>query len=135
VLNDSSPAHIRRMQPAERRSLISWSLAAVAAIVTAFALVAHGLSRQGLVACFNEIARNAFSNMPKNKPAIGPMITQPIERPSILSTQVRPTLPYVGVNRTPLQKQKPTMAEAVRAAKAEITRRESLRKQRQALKE
>jgi hypothetical protein len=73
--------------------------------------------------------------MPKNKPAIGPMITQPIERPSILSTQVRPTLPYVGVNRTPLQKQKPTMAEAVRAAKAEITRRESLRKQRQALKE
>jgi hypothetical protein len=39
------------------------------------------------------------------------------------------------VNRTPLQKQKPTMAEAVRAAKAEITRRESLRKQRQALKE
>jgi len=70
VLNDSSPAHIRRMQPEDRRSLISWSLAAVAAIVTAFALVTHGLSRQGLVACLNEIARNAFANMPKNKPAI-----------------------------------------------------------------
>jgi hypothetical protein len=70
--------------------------------------------------------------MAKNKPAIGPMITQPIERPSILPTQVRPT--HVGVNKTLLPKQKPTMAEAVRAAKAEITRRESLRKQRQALK-
>jgi hypothetical protein len=72
--------------------------------------------------------------MPKNKPATGPMITQPIGRPSILFTQVRPTLPTVGVNKTLLPKQKPTMAEALRAAKAEITRRESLRKQRQALK-
>jgi hypothetical protein len=72
--------------------------------------------------------------MPKNKPAIGPMITQPIERPSISPTQVRPRLPHVGVNKTLLPKQKPTMAEVVRAAKAEITRRESLRKQRQALK-
>jgi hypothetical protein len=72
--------------------------------------------------------------MSKNKPAIGPMITQPIERPSILPTQVQPRLPHVGVNKTPLPKQNPTMAEAVRAAKAEITRRESLRKQRQALK-
>jgi hypothetical protein len=72
--------------------------------------------------------------MPKNKSATGPMIMQPIERPSILPTQVRPTLPAVGVNKAPLPKQKPTTAEAVRAAKAEITRRESLRKQRQALK-
>jgi hypothetical protein len=72
--------------------------------------------------------------MPKNKSAIGPMITQPIERPSILPTQVRPRLPHVGANKTLLPKQKPTMAEAVRATKAEITRRESLRKQRQALK-
>jgi hypothetical protein len=72
--------------------------------------------------------------MPKNKPAIGPMITQPIERPSILLTQVRPRLPHVGANKTLLPKQKPTIVEAVRAAKAEITRRESLRKQRQALK-
>jgi hypothetical protein len=38
------------------------------------------------------------------------------------------------VNKTLLPKQNPTMAEVVRAAKAEITRRESLRKQRQALK-
>jgi hypothetical protein len=77
---------------------------------------------------------NAFSSIPKNKPATGPMKTQPIERPSILSTQVRPTLPAVGVNRTPLAKQQPTRAEAVRAAMAEITRRESLRKQRLAMK-
>ena len=52
------------------------------------------------------------------------MKTQPIERLSILPTQVRPTLPAVGVNRTPLPKQRSTRAEAVRAAKAEITRRE-----------
>jgi len=59
----------------------------------------------------NEIARNA--DMPKNKPAIGPMVTQPIERPAISPTQVRPRLPHVGVNKTLLPKQKPTIAEAV----------------------
>jgi hypothetical protein len=37
--------------------------------------------------------------MPKNKPAIGPMITQPIERLSVLPTQVRPRLPHVGFGR------------------------------------
>jgi hypothetical protein len=110
-------------------------LYAITSVVPAWAKTKQNICRQQrLVGCLNEIAGNAFSIMPKNKSATGPMIMQPIERPSILPTQVRPTLPAVGVNKAPLPKQKPTTAEAVRAAKAEITRRESLRKQRQALK-
>jgi hypothetical protein len=75
-----------------------------------------------------------ISSMPKNKPATGPMTTQPIGRPSILPTQLQPTRPTARVDKTPQPKQNPTRAEAVRAAKAEITRRESLRKQRLAMK-
>jgi hypothetical protein len=44
-------------------------------------------------------------------------------------------MPTVGMmKKAPQPKQKPTPTEALRAATAEITRRESLRKQRQALK-
>jgi hypothetical protein len=43
VLNDPVPTRIRRIEPEEKRILISWSSAAAAAVVTAFALanVAH----------------------------------------------------------------------------------------------
>jgi hypothetical protein len=72
--------------------------------------------------------------MPQDKPTIGPMRTQPLERASIMPSQVLPT-PTVGrVKKTAQPKQKPTRTEAVRAAKARITRRGSLRKQREALK-
>jgi hypothetical protein len=74
--------------------------------------------------------------MPKGKPTpIGPMRTQPIERGSIMPTQVLPLMPTVGKQRkTPQPKKPPTRAEAIRAAKARITRRSSLQKQREALK-
>jgi hypothetical protein len=73
--------------------------------------------------------------MSKNKPTTGPMRTQPIEHASIMPIQVRPVMPTVGMmKKAPQPKQKPTPTEALRAATAEITRRESLRKQRQALK-
>jgi len=54
VLNDAVPTRIRRIEQEEKRILISWSLAAVAAVVTAFALVnvAHdgfGLTREEIL--------------------------------------------------------------------------------------
>ena len=73
--------------------------------------------------------------MPKNKPTTGPMRTQPIERASIMPTPVLPMMPTAGKAKTPMElKQKPTRADGVRIAKAKITRRKSLRKQRDALR-
>jgi hypothetical protein len=60
---------------------------------------------------------------------------QPIERGAILPTQVLPLMPAVGEQRkTPQPKKPPTRTEAILAAKARITRRSSLQKQREALK-
>jgi hypothetical protein len=73
--------------------------------------------------------------MPKNKPTTGPMRTQPIERASIMPTPVLPMMPTAGKARTTTEpKQRLSRADEVRVAKAKITRRNSLRKQRDALK-
>ena len=74
--------------------------------------------------------------MPKNKPTAGPMRTQPIERASIMPTPVLPMMPTAGKAKTTSMesKQKPTRADGIRVAKAKITRRNSLRKQRDALR-
>ncbi len=73
--------------------------------------------------------------MPQDKLTIGPMRTQPLERASIMPSQVLPMMPTVGrLKKASQPKQKPTRTEALRAAKARITRRSSLRKQREALK-
>jgi len=74
----------------------------------------------------------AVFRMPKSKPSpTGPMRTQPTQNGSTMPTQVLPMMPTVGEQRkTPQSKQKPTRTEAVRAAQARITRRNSLRKQR-----
>jgi hypothetical protein len=54
--------------------------------------------------------------MPKDESKIGPMKTQPLERTSTTATPVRV----------------PVLGNLLRAAKAKILRRNSLRKQRQA---
>jgi hypothetical protein len=74
--------------------------------------------------------------MPKSKPPpTGPMSMQPLDRGSVMPTQGLPMMPSAGKAAKPPQpKQQPTRAEAVRAAKARITRRNSLRKQRDAQK-
>jgi len=73
--------------------------------------------------------------MLENKPTTGPMRTQPIERASIMPTPVLPMMPTAGMAKTSITpKQKPTRADGVRVAEAKITRRNSLRKQRDALK-
>ena len=67
--------------------------------------------------------------MPKNKPITGPMRLQPI-RDSVI-----PMMSSVGkVKRAPQSKQEPTKTEAISVEKARITRLNSLRKQREALK-
>ena len=74
--------------------------------------------------------------MPKNKLTTGRMRMQPLERGSIMPKQMLPMTPMVGgVKKAPKPKQKPTRAEAIRIAKARITRRNSLLIQRKALKE
>jgi hypothetical protein len=72
--------------------------------------------------------------MPEIKPAsTGPMRTQPVENVWTMPTQVLPMMPTVGEQKkTPQPKMKPTRKEAVRVAKARITRRKSLRMQRDA---
>ena len=54
MLNDAVPTRIRRIEPEEKRILISWSSPAVAAVVTAFALVnvardGFGLTREEIL--------------------------------------------------------------------------------------
>jgi hypothetical protein len=73
--------------------------------------------------------------MPNSKPTpTGPMSTQPVGRGAIMPTQALPMMPTAGkAMKAPEPKKQPTRTEAVRAAKAKITRRESLRKQRDAL--
>jgi len=73
--------------------------------------------------------------MPKIKPTAGPMRTQPIERASTIPTPVLPMMPMAGkADKTAQPMRRPTRADGVRVAKAKITRRNSLRKQRDALK-
>ncbi len=84
----------------------------------------------------NEPGGNALSGMPKSKPTpTGPMSTQPVGRGSIMPIQALPLMPTAGkATEVPQPKKQPTRTEAVRAAKAKRTRRESLRKQRSAQK-
>jgi len=85
--------------------------------------------------------------MPKKPPAsdsAGPMGMQPPSHGPTAATQMLPTMPCAAkeeremkgeTRRSPAaQKTPPTRAEAVRAARARITRRQSLRKQRDAQK-
>jgi len=80
----------------------------------------------------NKLGRSELSTKAKIKPTAGPMRTQPVERVSTMPTPVLPMMPTAG--KTPQPKRTPTRIEAIRAAEAKITRRNSLRKQRDALK-
>lgn len=79
--------------------------------------------------------------MPRKTPqsdSTGPMRMQPIEREPTTPTQMLPIMPGTEGARetkTPAPEKKPrTRTDAVRAAMAKITRRNSLRKQRDAQK-
>jgi hypothetical protein len=84
--------------------------------------------------------------MPKKPPPpddTGPMGMQPLAHGPTAATQMLPLMPGIKAKekdlkgetqQQPKQKEPPTRAEAVRAAWARITRRKSLRKQRDAQK-
>jgi hypothetical protein len=72
--------------------------------------------------------------MAKSKSSsVGPMSVQPNDRTGTARNQR--ALPTIGKGKeTPLPKDQQARVDAVRAAKARITRRNSLRKQREAQK-
>jgi hypothetical protein len=85
----------------------------------------------------NKSRPGALVGMPKTGPSsAGPMRTQPLTRDSIQPTQ--PFMPSAG-REAKLQdspsRTSPSKAEQVDAAKAKISRRNSLPKQRDALKD
>ncbi len=94
----------------------------------------------------NETDACALRFMPKNPPPpddTGPMGMQPPAHSPTAATQMLPLMPGIKgkekdlkgeTQQPPKQKEPPTRAEAVRAAWARITRRKSLRKQRDAQK-
>jgi hypothetical protein len=67
------------------------------------------------------------------KPFCGPMTTQPLENGETISTQTQPMMPAVGRQRTAAKK--PSIkAQPLAAEIAQKSRRNSLRKQREAQK-
>jgi hypothetical protein len=84
----------------------------------------------------NKIGGSQLSTMAKDKRILGPMRMQPLERGSTVPKQMRPMMPTAGgAKKAPEPVQEPTRTEAIRVAKARITRRNSLLIQRKALKE
>jgi hypothetical protein len=84
----------------------------------------------------NKFGINAFSPMQKPRHA-GPMSVQPVDHSATMPAPLLPPMP--GSNdadrpKASLPKAKLARTDAVRAAKARIMRRKSLRKQRQAQK-
>ena len=85
----------------------------------------------------NNLSSYALSRMQRSKPRYaGPMSMQPADRSS---TMPAPMLPAMSLSNEPVRRQAAlpktkSRTDAVRAAKAKITRRNSLRKQRQAQK-
>jgi hypothetical protein len=83
----------------------------------------------------NELGRNELSLMASKSPSIGPMSMQPFEHSSTARNQLPATVSTIGEEKkTPLPKTQQGRMDAVRAAKARIMQRNSLRKQRQAQK-
>ena len=82
----------------------------------------------------NKADRRALSVMPRRKsPLTGPMNMQPAEHGSTRPTPLQPMMPTTGNKPKKASPKKRSMRmEAVRAAKARMMRRDSLRKQRRA---
>jgi hypothetical protein len=91
------------------------------------ALAVHGSSFFS-----NQLGLAELSTMPKSKSTTGPMNTQPVESTSTMPTPMQPAIG--GSQKAAKLKQKQTRTEAVRIAKAKLSRRNSLRMQREALR-
>jgi hypothetical protein len=83
----------------------------------------------------NQFAGKALSTMPQpDETSTGPMNVQPVERSNRLMQQ-QATTPATTRKPRKAANEASARADAVRIAKAKISRRGSLRKQRQALKD
>ena len=72
--------------------------------------------------------------MPRPNPLLtGPMSVQPLDHCTITLMQSQPMTSETNRKPKKAAKKQPTREDAVRIAKAEISRRDSLSKQRQAL--
>jgi hypothetical protein len=77
----------------------------------------------------------ALSAMPKRKPFSGPMSTQPVENRATVPTEVQPAMPTTGRQRQIAGlKTLSIKTRKLSAEKAQLLRRNSLRKQREAQK-
>jgi hypothetical protein len=77
----------------------------------------------------------ALSGMPKRKPLSGPMSTQPVENRATVPTEVQPGMPTTGRQRQmAAPKTQSTKPRKLSVEKAQLSRRNSLRKQREAQK-
>jgi hypothetical protein len=86
----------------------------------------------------NKFGRGALFVMQKGKTRVaGPMSMQPVDHGSTMPAPLLPAMPSeIGIDhrKTSMPKTQKTRTDAVRAAKARIMRRNSLRKQRLAQK-
>jgi hypothetical protein len=92
---------------------------------------------QSIAAFFDRVSQIELFGMPKNKSIAGPMTTQPIERAGCVATPALPMMPTTGklkLTRAAQTTKQSTRADGLRVAKAKISRRNSLRKQREALR-
>jgi hypothetical protein len=77
--------------------------------------------------------------MSKRKPLCGPMTTQPFENRETLATQTQPMMPAAGrqpaaAAKKPVGKGQPRNNQPLSTESAQISRQNSLRKQRKAQK-
>lgn len=72
-----------------------------------------------------------YSGMSKNRKTVGPMGMQPVDR-ATTATPTLPMMPAAGQARKAVRNRE--APRAMRSAKAEVTRLNSLRKQREAMK-
>jgi hypothetical protein len=102
-------------------------------------LIAHkalrlnaGGSRSWFFDLSNQLGLAELSTMPKSKSITGPMNTQPVGSTSTMPTPMKPAIG--SSHRGAKPKQKSARTEAVRIAKAKLSRRNSLSMQRAALR-
>jgi hypothetical protein len=77
----------------------------------------------------------ALSIMPKRKPFPDPMSTQPVEHRATVPTEVQPVMPTTESKRRMMEpKTQSTKPRKLSVEKALVSRRNSLRKQREAQK-
>jgi len=85
----------------------------------------------------NQSSMAALSVMSKRKPLCGPMTTQPLENRETIPTQTQPVMPAVGRqwNAAPnkqIGRNQPCRNPPLCAESAQLSRQNSLRKQRKA---